>query len=78
MLHARSDYSRIQDPDGKIPNDEPVFLLRGQDKHAAAVVRFYAFLVAQDGGDPEVVSRAHDQADRMDAWPKHKAPDIGV
>ena len=29
MKHARDDYNRIQDPAGKIPEDEPVFLLRG-------------------------------------------------
>lgn len=27
MLHARKDYMRIQDPENKIPQDEPVFLL---------------------------------------------------
>ena len=31
MIHARADYDRIQDPEGKIGDDEPVFLLRGQD-----------------------------------------------
>ena len=32
MIHARDDYNRIQDPAGKIPADEPVFLLRAQDE----------------------------------------------
>ena len=36
MKHARSDYDRIQDPDGKIPANEPVFLIRGQDVCAYA------------------------------------------
>lgn len=31
MKHARPDYNRIQDPLGLIPEDEPVFLLRGKD-----------------------------------------------
>ncbi len=31
MIHARKDYDHIQDPSGKIPLDEPVFLVRGQD-----------------------------------------------
>lgn len=37
MLHAREDYNRFQDPEGLIPDDEPVFLLRGQrqEKHGA-------------------------------------------
>lgn len=28
MKHAGEDYNRIQDPENKIPADEPVFLLR--------------------------------------------------
>lgn len=32
MRHLRSDYQRIQDPAHKIGEDEPVFLLRAQDK----------------------------------------------
>lgn len=49
MQHARQDYNeRIIDTSGKIPEGEPVFLLRGQDKHAAAAVRFYADLVERD------------------------------
>jgi len=77
MKHARSDYDPIQDPRGKIPHDEPVFLLRGQDRNAARAVRFYAGLVAADPqGDPRVVVAALRHADAMDAWRLHKAPDI--
>ena len=36
MLHAREDYQRIQDPDDKIGEDEPVMLFRAQDRHMAA------------------------------------------
>lgn len=38
MKHAREDYNRIQDPAGLIPEDEPVFLLRGQDMFAPELV----------------------------------------
>lgn len=38
MIHARDDYNRIQDPAGKIPADEPVFLLRAQDALACQAV----------------------------------------
>lgn len=44
MIHARNDYQRIQDPQNKIPNDEPVFLLRAQDKTSAEVVRCWVRL----------------------------------
>lgn len=76
MKHARADYDRFQDPEGRIPADEPVMLFRGQDKHAAAVVRHYADLVALDGGSPEIVRACLEHANLMDAWPKKKAPDL--
>lgn len=76
MKHARADYNRIQDPAGKIPDHEPVFLLRGQDKFAAITLRLYADEVEQGGGDPAIVAASRAQADAMDAWPKHKSPDM--
>lgn len=75
MLHARPDYQdRIQDADGLIPDDEPVFILRAQDKTASAVVRFWAALNVN--GDPIAVQMAQDHADKMDRWPKKKTADV--
>lgn len=71
MKHARSDYDPIQDPRGIIPVDEPVFLLRGQDMHAAATLRLYARFVT---GHMREVVLAH--AKLMDAWQKKKEPDL--
>lgn len=59
MKHARQDYNRIQDPaltdpsllsEGSTPigEDEPVFLLRGQDKLAADIVDAYASRLAEE------------------------------
>ncbi len=76
MKHARQDYDRIQDPAGLIPADEPVFLLRAQDKFAAATLRYYASLVAAKGGSPGIVGATMTQAQLMDDWPKHKSPDM--
>ena len=46
MLHARKDYNfRIQDSDGKIPRDEPVFLLRAQDKLMLPTLQHYLMLL---------------------------------
>lgn len=69
MRHGRSDYAPIQDPreDG-IPDDEPVFLLRGQDRHAPATLRYWADRVEQAGGDPSLAAGAREQAERMQAW----------
>lgn len=76
MKHARKDYDRIQDPANLIPEDMPVFLVLGQDKHAAKTVRFWASEVEADGGDPELVAMARAHADLMDALPDHKQPDL--
>lgn len=76
MKHERDDYNRIQDPSNKIPDEEPVFLLRAQDFIAADVVRKWAELNDENGGDPILSKLAREQADRMDAWPKKKMADL--
>lgn len=76
MRHARDDYQRIQDPAGKIPDDEPVFLLRGQDHAAAHAVRYYADILEAWNADPEIIRKAREHADRMEAWPTKKIPDL--
>lgn len=76
MLHAREDYNRIQDPAGKIPKDEPVFLIRAQDTSSGDAVRAWAALNDSHGGDPEASRLAIEQAARMDAWPVKKPADL--
>ncbi|HXK19943.1 MAG TPA: hypothetical protein VNG33_19165 [Polyangiaceae bacterium] len=76
MKHARADYDRIQDPAALIPDDEPVFLLRGQDKLAADVVLVYAAAAEAAGASPELVRLCREHAEKMKAWPKKKVPDV--
>lgn len=77
MKHAREDYERFQDPAGIIPKDEPVFLLRAQDRHAAATLRYYAGRLSIDPKvDPDMVKMIKDHADAMDEWPVKKPPDV--
>ena len=76
MIHARNDYNRIQDPENKIPEDEPVFLLRAQDQVAADVVRHWARLHLGRCGNADIAVLAMKQADLMDEWPKHKPADL--
>jgi hypothetical protein len=76
MLHARKDYQRIQDPTGKIPADEPVFLLRAQDKTAANVVDFWANANEMIGGDPAAIALARAHVKRMQEWPVKKVCDV--
>jgi hypothetical protein len=68
MKHARRDYDRFQDPEGKIPEDEPVFLIRGQDVVAPAVLRYYAECAMDVGADKELVDAVEKHADLMDEW----------
>ena len=68
MKHARNDYNRIQDPTGKIPEDEPVFLLRAQDKSAPATLRFWAEEHHRNGGDTAMSQLIEDFADEVEAW----------
>ena len=65
MKHARADYNRIQDPEHIIPTDEPVFLLRAQDKFAVAAVRHYADTIA---ADPLAPSESHEISKRAREW----------
>lgn len=68
MKHARSDYNRIQDPEGKIPEDEPVFLIRGQDGNAPYAIKAWADLAERNGADPAIVQRAREWADVVNGW----------
>ena len=79
MRHARSDYNRIQDPAGIIPEDEPVFLLRGQDSFAPQTVHLWATLVEKLGGDPDIVKAAQRWVLEMQIWQRDhgsKTPDM--
>lgn len=78
MRHAREDYNRIQDPAGLIPEDEPVLLIRAQDKHSTKVAAYYANLVEcdPDGGDPNIVKALRRHIPLIRAWPKKKSPDM--
>ncbi len=78
MKFTREDYNkRIVDLEGKIPEDEPVFLLRAQDKHAPDTLRFYANLLKADG-NIEMAEELLAHARSMIVWQKSvkvKSPD---
>jgi len=79
MKHAREDYNRIQDPEGKIPEEEPVFLIRAQDVTAPEIVQHWADLAAARGASNEIVMSAREQAMRMVDWQRLqrvKIPDM--
>jgi len=68
MLHAREDYNRIQDPDEKIAEDEPVFLLRAHDQCFAETVRFWAALHELKGGERTISNMARDHSIVGEHW----------
>jgi hypothetical protein len=70
MKFTRDDYNeRIIDTAGKIPDDEPVFLLRAQDVHAPSTLRFYAKLLEEDG-NKNMAEELRLHARQMVIWQK--------
>jgi len=70
MKFTRDDYNqRIIDTAGKIPDDEPVFLLRAQDVYAPSTLRFYAKLLDEDG-NREMADELRLHARQMVIWQK--------
>lgn len=70
MKFTRDDYNkRIIDTAGKIPDDEPVFLLRAQDMYAPSTLRHYAKLLKEDG-NVEMAEELLQHARQMVVWQK--------
>jgi len=73
MKHARKDYNRIQAPENKIPADEPVFLIRGQDLAAPNALRAYAFEAHRMGAEPHLIEATLRHAREMEDWQRDRA-----
>jgi hypothetical protein len=54
----------------RVAEDEPVFILRAKDKHAADVVRLWAKKAELSGTPRAKVDEALDLAHEMDRWAK--------
>ena len=85
MLHARKDYNRIQDPENKIGEDEPVFIVRAQDMFAIKAMQAWADAVLFEGGlnnDPRLKAMAglvYEHIARTIEWQNkngYKIPDL--
>lgn len=68
MKHARPDYDRIQDPAGLIPADEPVFLIRGQDRAAPAAIAAWVEEAKAQGAAPDIIEAAERQIGAVVEW----------
>lgn len=60
---------------GKLADNEPFFVLRGQDMTSPRFVRAWAAAAESLGCPPEKVAEARQVANAMDDWPKKKRPD---
>ena len=58
-----------------VPQDEPVFILRGQDAAAAGAILFYAVEAQRIGSAPNHVKHVYDSYEAVAAWPIKKIPD---
>lgn len=59
-----------------IPEEEPVFVIRAQDKLAHEAITFYMELVGRYGCDPELIPNLAAHLKEVDAWPTKKWPDF--
>jgi hypothetical protein len=76
MKHARQDYDRIQDPAGLIPDEEPVFLIRGKDVAGPATVRAWARYAEEAGADQDIINAAYRQAGMMEDWQRTREKQV--
>lgn len=68
MRHARRSYNTIQDSSGRIPADEPVFVLRAKDRVAPVAIRIYADLVRAAGGSKELIEACELWSRQMETY----------
>ena len=78
MQHARDDYQVIQDPSGKIGEDEPVFLIRAKDMCSVATLNFWASYAESQGANSDIVETAKRQSLAMIEWQGKNLDKIGV
>ena len=60
----------------KIPDDEPVFLIRAQDKAAVATLDAWIHEANKAGATMDILRLVAEHRDRMAAWPTRKIPDL--
>lgn len=79
MKHTRDDYSHIQDPNNKIPENEPVFLIRGQDLAGPDTLRSWCIFAHKNGASNDIINKVLDHSRKMEQWQREvarKTPDL--
>lgn len=65
----KADIIRLLD---QVPDDEPLFLLRGNDRVAPGLMKYYAGASEARGAAPRDVANARAIAKQMESWPKRR------
>ena len=73
-MRKRDELSDPQSCINKAASSEPIFVLRGQDMLAPAVVELWARLAQLHGANPDKVREAMNCAALMAKWEKRKFP----
>jgi hypothetical protein len=79
MVHARTDYNRIQDPEKLIADDEPVMLFRAKDNLAPAILAQYADYLKMFHASQHMIDSVLAQEAKMRQWQRThgcKLPDM--
>ena len=66
--------SPSQSPDGQVPDDEPMFMLRATDPATESTVHAYAEKAGKLGLAPAEVARLHDWAHEMGEYARAHTP----
>jgi hypothetical protein len=77
VIHARKDYQeRIQDAAGLIPDDEPVFLIRGQDLAAIPAARAWCNAADNLGADQAIIRAVEAHIELVFEWQQSRAAKV--
>lgn len=71
----RDELANLNSCLNKAADDEPLFILRAQDKLAPATVRMWAHWAQRGSVSAEKIGEAYKLAGAMEAWPNRKMPD---
>lgn len=66
-------YGKIDIPG--IPDEEPIFVIRGQDALAEHAVHHYSEMCARHGRPLEFIQSVNEAALTLSRWPNKKMPD---
>lgn len=75
-MEASDEFDRLDKKlsNGSLPRDEPLFILRAQDRFADEIVDLWADRAELAGSPPEMVAEARGLAEKMRRWSPRRIP----